>query len=53
MFKKIFERLRPKLKTYRVKILRADFQGWHEVMAVNEKEALLMRDYINSEGWEA
>jgi hypothetical protein len=42
-----------KLKTFKVYILREDYQGMHPVLAVNEEEALLMREYINNEGWEA
>lgn len=43
------------LKTYRVRVVNQTRTGlvWHEVMAVNEKEALLMANYISWESWEA
>ena len=44
-----------KLKTYRVRVVNQARTGlvWHEVMAVNEEEALLMANYISWESWEA
>ena len=46
---------RSKLKTYRVSVINPERTKfiWHTVMAINEEEALLMRTYINDEGWEA
>lgn len=44
-----------KLKLYRVNVINQSHTGlvWHEIMASNEKEALLMANYISYEGWEA
>ena len=44
-----------KLKHFRVKVFRPELfkqNGWIEVLAVDEKEALLMRQYMQDEGLE-
>ena len=52
----IHRKLHPnELKLYRIRVINPERTDWvwHSVLASNKKEALLMRTYINDEGWEA
>ena len=52
----IHRKLNPnELKAYNIRVINQERTDtvWHPVLASNEEEALLMRKYINDEGWEA